>query len=115
MPKSNSHLKIKRFGSSCDGVELFGDIKNPEKATFAVYFPGGHIEITRTSSGSYWIHTGLLRSDNSSGERNDGRAIGTVVDSIVDNRHRDNRYSEIDVDAIKATGDWHFAVEIKTV
>jgi hypothetical protein len=115
MAKINKHLKVKNFGTDAIGVELFGDITKPETATFLVYFPGGYVEITRTTTNSYWAHVGVLRSDNSSGTRCDDRKVGNIVDSIVQTgrSNPENTSLDMDRDLIHVRGDWHFAVEIK--
>lgn len=34
-----------------------GNKKNPEPSTGVIKFPGGYVEVSRTSDGSYWVHT----------------------------------------------------------
>ena len=33
-----------------------GDIKDPEPSTGVIKFPGGLVEVSRTSDGKYWAH-----------------------------------------------------------
>ena len=33
-----------------------GNPKKPEPRTGVIRYPGGHVEVTRTSDGSYWVH-----------------------------------------------------------
>ena len=54
---------ISAAGTECNRVriggvtELFGDPqRKPEKPYTTVLFPGGSVEISRCSNGSYWIH-----------------------------------------------------------
>ena len=54
--KTGAHLKIRNLGTNVQGVRLFGDPKKPEHAAFVVSFPGGNVEISRHSDGSYWVH-----------------------------------------------------------
>lgn len=44
---------------SVDAVTVIfkGDAKNPEPSTGVIKFPGGHVEVSRTSDGEYWAHT----------------------------------------------------------
>jgi hypothetical protein len=44
---------------SDDAVEIVfhGDKRNPEPSTAVIKFPGGHVEVSRCSDGSYWAHT----------------------------------------------------------
>ena len=41
-----------------------GNPKTPEPSTGVIKFPGGHIEVTRTSSGTYWAHIAINREDD---------------------------------------------------
>lgn len=58
---------------SDDAVQVVfrGDPRNPEPGTAVVSFPGGHIEVSRCSDGSYYAH--LQVTDP-----------GNVIDSRVD-------------------------------
>ena len=46
---------------SQDGVQVtfLGDRRNPEPSMAVIQFPGGHVEVSRCSDGSYWAHIGL--------------------------------------------------------
>jgi hypothetical protein len=38
-------------------IELLGDkTRRPEPATHIIEFPGGAVELSRTSDGNYWAH-----------------------------------------------------------
>lgn len=37
-------------------IQLLGDKKRPESAQHIIEFPGGAIELSRTSDGNYWAH-----------------------------------------------------------
>lgn len=43
---------------STDGVEIVfrGDRSNPEPTVGVISFPGGDVEVSRCSDGSYWTH-----------------------------------------------------------
>jgi hypothetical protein len=43
---------------SQDGVTITfrGDPKSPEPSTGVIRFPGGHVEVTRCTDGTYWAH-----------------------------------------------------------
>ena len=45
-------------------VEFYGNPKNPEPSTAVVRFPGGHIEVSRCSDGSYWAHLEVVDPQN---------------------------------------------------
>lgn len=36
-----------------------GDKRNPEPTTGVIKFPGGFIEVSRCTDGSYWVHTAI--------------------------------------------------------
>lgn len=41
-----------------------GNKRTPEPSTGVIKFPGGFVEVTRTSEGHYWAHIGVDTSDN---------------------------------------------------
>ncbi len=41
-----------------------GDRRNPEPGTLVVKFPGGHIELSRCTDGTYWAHTQVVDTAN---------------------------------------------------
>jgi hypothetical protein len=51
-----SRLKITTFGTDCEGILLQGDPRKPEPIHTQIVFPGGKIEVTRTTDGDYWAH-----------------------------------------------------------
>jgi len=50
-------LKLHSFGSDCEGIKLEG-----------ISFPGGDVEIVRTSDNQYWIHARVNHSGSTSYE-----------------------------------------------
>ena len=48
-------VKVVHSQDACT-MTFKGDIKNPEPTLGAVKFPGGMVEVSRTSDGSYWAH-----------------------------------------------------------
>ncbi len=52
-----ARFKVTHSDDACC-IDIRGDIRNPEPATAVVRFPGGHIEVSRHSDGSYWVHCG---------------------------------------------------------
>jgi hypothetical protein len=44
--------------NSTDGVTVIfnGDKRYPEPTTGVIKFPGGHVEVSRCSDGTYWAH-----------------------------------------------------------
>jgi hypothetical protein len=56
-------------------IELLGDkTKRPEPAQHIIEFPGGAIEVSRTTDGRYWAH--IIVEDERWG-RTRGRVVGT--------------------------------------
>lgn len=47
---------------SDDAVQITfkGDRRNPEPSTGVIKFPGGHVEVTRCSDGTYWAHIAVI-------------------------------------------------------
>lgn len=70
-------------------IELLGDkTKRPEPAQHVIEFPGGAIEVSRTSDGNYWAHILINRQ---------------FADADFEGMH--NRYGEIVDSRITADGD----------
>lgn len=55
-----------------------GDKRRPEPSTGIIRFPGGYVEVSRTSDGSYWVHA-----------HRDGEA--KIVGSRVNYNHEGSR------------------------
>lgn len=51
---------------SLDAVQITfdGDRRNPEPATGVIKFPGGHVEVSRCSDGTYWAHVAMVSGAN---------------------------------------------------
>ena len=67
-------------------IALLGDkTKRPEPASHIIEFPGGAIELSRTSGGDYWAHIIVNRDFALPGEVEGlERALGEIVDSRMD-------------------------------
>lgn len=50
-------------------IEFKGDRRKPEPRTAVIKFPGGHVEVTRTSDGKYWAHLEVVAAANIAGSR----------------------------------------------
>ena len=50
-------------------VEFKGDPRNPEPSTAVIRFPGGHVEVSRCSDGSYFAHVNVVDKANVVGSR----------------------------------------------
>lgn len=37
-------------------IKFEGNRSNPEPSTAVIKFPGGHVEVSRTTDGRYWAH-----------------------------------------------------------
>jgi hypothetical protein len=67
-------------------IELLGDkTRRPEPATHIIEFPGGAVELSRTSDGNYWAHIIVNRDFALPGdiEGMEG-AYGEIVGSRID-------------------------------
>lgn len=45
-------------------IEFKGDRRNPEPTTAVIKFPGGHVEVSRCSDGTYWAHLTVVEAAN---------------------------------------------------
>jgi len=76
-----SYIAGKRAPSK---IQLLGDKRKPESAQHIIEFPGGAVEVSRTTDGNYWAHIIINRgwSDNDcDGLRN---AVGKIVAGRID-------------------------------
>ncbi len=65
-------------------ITFEGDRRRPEPSTGVIRFPGGCIEVSRTSDGTYWAHISVNRADGY-------EKAGRVVDSRVDYKNESGR------------------------
>lgn len=81
-------------------IQLLGDkTKKPEPAQHIIEFPGGAIEVSRTTEGNYWAHIIVNRKQAFGDEDGLVSTLGKVLDSrlstdkeIVDIPHIDETY-----------------------
>lgn len=59
-----------------------GDINNPEPSTGVIKFPGGYVEVSRCSDGTYWAHLAADDSVNIVGSRIDYNHEGWIDNGI---------------------------------
>lgn len=72
------------FGKAPKKISLLGDKTRPEPATHIIEFPGGAIELSRTSDGSYWAHI-IVNHDFALDDAHGLRAaFGDVIGSRID-------------------------------
>lgn len=65
-------------------IQLLGDkTKRPESAQHVIEFPGGAIEVSRTSKGEYWAHIHINRDWSDPDMDGIKGAIGRVVGSRI--------------------------------
>lgn len=53
---------IVHSGDACTMI-FEGDKSKPEPATGIIKFPGGNVEVSRTSDGGYWVHVSVGHPD----------------------------------------------------
>lgn len=63
-------------------VVFKGNPKNPEPSSGIIIFPGGHVEVSRSSDGTYWAHIQIQEESDAT-----GNPAGEVVSSRVDYHH----------------------------
>lgn len=52
-------------------IQFNGDKCYPEPATGVIQFPGGHVEVSRCTDGTYWAHIAVVSPANIIGSRLD--------------------------------------------
>lgn len=110
MAATGKHLKLQNMGDNVIGVVLEGDPKKPEPIHFRVMFPGGDIDIVRTSDNQdYWVH---LRVDRPDDGQDPYRKVmdARIVDARLD--CRDKAVTDTDVGDFKNPSLYHMAVRI---
>lgn len=65
-------------------IQLFGDRAKPEPAQHIIEFPGGAIELSRTTDGEYWAHIIVNREWSDPDQEGMHAARGEVVDARID-------------------------------
>ena len=71
--------------ATCKVITLKGNPKHPESCTHIIEFPGGSIELSRTSNNEYWAHIAVnqgqvLDADGFTGSA--GQIVGSRIDRI---------------------------------
>ena len=73
-----------QFGKGPKHIELLGDkTKKPESCQHIIEFPGGAIELSRTSLGDYWAHIIVHRGPVIRDAQGCVSATGQVIDSRI--------------------------------
>jgi hypothetical protein len=81
-----STSKSFQYGNAPGKIQLRGDkTKRPEPATHIIEFPGGAVELSRTTEGNYWAHI-IINRDFALPEDLSGlyAAHGEIVGSRID-------------------------------
>lgn len=100
-------LKVTDFGSKVQGVSLKGDRRNPEPESFRVQFPGGDVDVVRTTDDEYWVHVRVNRPEHSISE---DAVLGRIVDARLD--ITDKHASETKVGDFENPNLYHLAVRV---
>src|SRR5690348_10086171 len=74
-------LSVETMGDEVQGVRLKGDRRNPEPTYFRVCFPGGDVDVVRTTDDEYWVHVRVNVPGRMVTE--DG-VVGKLVDARLD-------------------------------
>jgi len=100
-------LKVINFGTKVQGVSLKGDQRNPEPESFRVQFPGGDVDVVRTTDDEYWVHVRVNRPENFLDE---DAPLGRIVDARLD--ITDKHASETMVGDFENPNLYHLAVRV---
>lgn len=76
---------------SSDAVTVIfnGDRRRPEPSTAIIKFPGGHVEVSRCTDGTYWAHLSVADAANIVGSRIDYNPPQAGNCSVADMPHAD--------------------------
>ncbi len=101
-------LKVEQMGTKVQGIRLKGDKRSPEPDHVRIVFPGGDVDVVRTTDGEYWIH---VRVDGPDDQRaNPDVIVGKLVDARLDVRGK--HASECDAGDFADPGLYHLAVRV---
>lgn len=106
--KTGGHLKIEPMGDAALGVRLEGNRKKPEPIHFRVTFPGGNVDVVRTTDDQYWVHVCVHHRDH--GAFDPDSPEGRIVDARLDILDRNT--SEVDVGEFNSPNLYHAAFRI---
>lgn len=106
---AGKHLKVISMGSNVKGVKLRGDVDTPEDIHFRVMFPGGDVDIVRTTDNDYWIH---VRVDHPEDGGNPERPVqdARITDARLDLKNKAT--SQVDVGDFNSSELYHLAVRV---
>ena len=77
--------KVYMFDQAPKKIRLLGDKEEkPEPAQHVIEFPGGAIELSRTTEGTYWAHIIVNRDHRVDDTRGLFAAFGQIVGSRID-------------------------------
>lgn len=104
-------LRVEDMGDEVQGIRLAGDRRNPEPTYVRVMFPGGDVDVVRTSDGHYWVHVRVNRKDSPGLGLVEGAVEGRLVDARLDitGKHA----SETSTGDFADPGLYHLAVRIE--
>lgn len=75
--------KVHQLTNAPKRITLLGDKNRPESAQHVIEFPGGAIEVSRTTTGEYWAHIHINRDWKDSDMEGVHGAMGEVVGSRI--------------------------------
>ena len=101
-------LKVRDFGTEVQGVELLGDRRNPEPESFRVAFPGGDVDVVRTTDNEYWVHVRINTPERDGPE--EYGVHGKLVDARLDVQGK--HASDTNVGDFADPGLYHLAVRV---
>lgn len=102
-------LQIVDFGTEAQGIQLHGDpVRRPEPTHVRIAFPGGDVDVVRTTEGDYWIHARVNGPDDVQGQ--DEKVEGQLVDGRLD--IRDRHTADVDQGEIEHPDLYHLAIRV---
>lgn len=99
------------MGEKVLGVRLEGNPKKPEPEHFRIVFPGGDMEVARTTDNDYWIHVRVNHPDHGmfvKGEDVPGKILNARLDLT------DRNTVDADVGDFNNPALYHLAVRVTT-
>ncbi len=104
---AGKHLKVSSMGTDVLGVRLEGNPKKPEPTHFRVAFPGGDLEVTRTTVGDYWVHVRVNKAGDAHGPH---EHVASLTDARLD--LADRHAGDVDMGDFDDPNLYHLAVRV---
>ena len=101
-------LRVRQTSGGVQEIILHGDRRDPEPTYLRIRFPGGEVELVRTSEAGYWAHVYVNTPDHEGWDP--AATMGRMTDARLD--ILDKHTSQADRGDFANPGLYHLAVRV---